>query len=91
MWSTVEPDVPADLARDEVVVAGENLHPDAVAGERLERRRGGLLGRIEKPDEAGEHQLGLVSHRVGAVRRFEFAVRDRDDAEAVLVHLGDQL
>ncbi len=89
--SDVEPDVAANLARDEVVVAGEDLHRDPLGGERSERGSGGFLRRIEEPDEAGQNQLRLVGDRIRAVRRGERPICHRDDAKPVFVHIGHEL
>ena len=80
--SVGNPDLLADLAADEIVVAGQDLHGDAVPLERLERRQGGLLRRVEERDVAREDQIGLVVLRVG-LARLEVAVRERQHAEAV--------
>ena len=55
----------ADLAADQFVVAGENLHRDAVLLQRQDGRRRGLLGRIEEGHVALEDQVVLVVLRVG--------------------------
>ena len=53
-------DASADVPRHELVVAGQDLHGDAVA---LELREDvGDIGqdRVGEADEAGQHQIGLV-------------------------------
>ena len=89
--SDVEPDVAADLARHEVVVAGEDLHRDSLRGERSQRGGRGFLRGVEKPDEAGQNQLRLVGDRIRPVRRGERPICHRDDAKPVLVHIGHEL
>src|SRR5690242_19777669 len=59
--------------------------------ERLQRRSGGFLWRIEETDETGKNEIRLVRDRVWAVVSREFAIRHRDDTEAILIHLGDEL
>ena len=88
----VEPDVAADLARHQVVVARQDLHRDSVSGERLERRRRGFLRRIQEADEAGQHQI--ATRRPPCTRRVSSeasAICHGDDAETVFVQLGHQL
>ena len=84
-------DVAADLPGDEVVVASEDLHGEAMVAQGSQCRRGGLLWRIEKADESRERELRLVGHRVRAVALVEISIRHRDDAEPVLVQIGNQL
>ena len=70
----------ADVPRDELVVAGQDLHRDAVALELREDvgdvRQDGSA-KLMKP---GEHQIGLVVARVG-VARLQPAVGDGQDAQ----------
>ena len=80
--SVGNPDHLADLAADEIVVAGQDLHGHAVPLERLDRCQGGLLRRVEERHVAREDQIGLVVLRVG-LARLEVAVRERQHAEAV--------
>ena len=77
-----QPDLVADLAADQLVVAGEHLHRHAVVLQRQDRGGGRLLGRIEEGDVALEHQLALVVLRVGRPP-LEVPVGDRQHAEAV--------
>ena len=56
----VEAHRPRDVARDQVVVAGDHLDPDAERGEIDQRARGGRLGRIRENDEALERQVAFV-------------------------------
>src|SRR6516162_8426682 len=43
-------DLAADLARDDVVVTGQDLYLDARARQRCDRDPGAFLGRVEKGD-----------------------------------------
>src|SRR5204862_1788398 len=72
----------ADLAADEIVVAGQDLHRDAPRAERPHRRQRGVLRRVEEGDVAREDQVGLVVLRV-ALTRLEIPVREREHPEAV--------
>ena len=72
-----QPDLLADLAGDQIVVAGDDLDRDAVALQGLDGRRGGLLGRIEEGDIAVQDQVALVGLGVGrGVARDDAARRD---------------
>ncbi len=72
-----QPDFFADLASDQIVVAGDDLDGDAVALQGLDRRRGGLLGRIEEGDIAVQDQVAFVGLGVGrGVARDDTARRD---------------
>ena len=55
-----EADVLADLAADELVIAGEDFHGDAVFVQGGEGAGGGLLGRVEESDIAFEDEVALV-------------------------------
>ena len=84
MRSTVEPHLAADLAGDDVVVAGQDLHRDAGAAERGDRGAGALLGRIEEGDVAEQGQVALVGDRIDVACGIgDLLVGDGDDAEAV--------
>ncbi len=84
-----EPDLLADLAGDEIVVAGDDLDRDAVALQRLDGRRGGLLGRVEERDVAVQDQVALVGLAVGRgvagddAARLDVLAGDGQHAEAV--------
>ena len=71
------PDLVADLAADQLVVAREDLDRDAVAVQRRRcAARRGLLRRVEERDVALEHQVALVVFAgVGAVARLDVAGR----------------
>ena len=78
-----QPDLAADLAGDDLVVAGENLDLDAVRGQRRDRRAGALLGRIEKGDVARAASGRTRRRAVGLLGVGELLVGDGDHAEAV--------
>ena len=64
-----EAHVLANLAADELVVAGEDFHRHAVLVKRLDGRSRGVLGRIQKRDIAFEHQVAFVVFRAGLLPR----------------------
>ena len=64
----VEPDLGADLLRDELVVARDDLDLDPVGPQRGERLRHALARGIEEGREADEDELALVGHRVAGLR-----------------------
>ena len=66
---TVEADLTADVRGDKLVVAGEDLHHDAVAAEGAERLGDAFQRGIEEGHEAGEHELTLVAGRVHGLER----------------------
>ena len=66
---TVEADLTADMLGDKLVVAGEDLHHDAVAAERAERLGDAFHRRIEEGHETGEHELTLVAGRIRGLER----------------------
>ena len=72
-----QPDLLADLAGHQVVVAGDDLDRHAVALQRLDGGGGGLLGRIEERDVAVEDQVALVGLAVGRGVARDDAVRRR--------------
>ena len=71
-----------DLARDQLVVAGQDLDRDTVLLKSADRRRGGFLGRIEEGDVAFQGQVVFV---VLVVCGFgiEVAIGDGQDAETI--------
>ena len=85
-----EPHVLADFARHQVIVAGEDLHDDAVVSERLDGRCRALFWRIEESHEASENEIAFVSHRVGTVPWIELAIGDGDYTEPIFIQLGHQ-
>ena len=66
-----QPDFLADLAADQLVVAGEDLDRDAVVLQRRDGRGRGILGRVEKGHVAHQDQVALVVLGIGrlAARR----------------------
>ena len=72
----------ANLAADQLVVAGEDLDGHAVVFQRRNRRRRGVLGRIEEGHVAHQHQVAFVVAGIGGLR-LDVAVGDRQHAEAV--------
>ena len=78
-----ELDLVADLAGDDLVVAGEHLHLDAVQAQRGDRLARALFRRIEKRDVAKQREIALVIDRIGRLCRLNLLVGDRDDAESV--------
>ena len=57
-------DLAADIARDNVVVTGQDLDGDTVRIERLDRLGRAILRRIEKRDEAHQREILLVVARI---------------------------
>ena len=88
--SDLQADVAAHLARDDLVVAGEDLHLHAVLAQHRDRRQRGFLGRVEEGDVArpGSGPTSSATSVRSAARR-HLLVGHRDDAEAVLVELAD--
>ena len=72
----------ADLAGDEIVVAGQYFHDDAVLLQRGDGLGGGFLGRIQKGDVALENQVRFVRLGIGGAL-VHFLGRDGQDAETV--------
>ena len=70
------------MTRDQFVVAGQDLHGDAVALELRQHLGDIRQDRIGEADEAGEHEIGLVGARV-RVARLQPAVGDRQHAQTV--------
>ena len=60
-------------------------------GERLQRRRGGFLRRIEEGDVADQGQIALVGDAVVCLDWRQLLDRDGHDAQAVLVERGRDL
>ena len=65
MRSVGKPDLLADLAAHQFVVAGEDLDRHAVVLQRQDGRGRGFLGRVEEGHVALQDQLPLVVLRVG--------------------------
>ena len=79
----VNADFAAHLARDEVVVAGQHLHRHAVLPQRGDGLGGGVLGRIEKREIAGQDQSAFVGLGERGLRA-EFFRGHGQHAKAVL-------
>ena len=80
----IKADFAADLARDKIVVAGEHFHCDAVLVQSGDGFGCRLLGRVEKCQIAGQHQVVFIGFRVGRAFLY-FFVGDRQHAESVAV------
>ncbi len=72
----------ADVTRDQLVVAGQDLHGDAVALELRQHLGDIRQDGIGEADEACQHEIGLVVARVG-VPWLQPAVGDRQHAQTV--------
>jgi hypothetical protein len=81
----LEANLAADLAGDNLIVAGENLDRDARLIERGDGGAGAFLRRVEKGDVAEQRQTGLVIDRIAWLGMGDFLVGDCDDAEPVLI------
>ena len=84
---TVEADLTAHVLGDQLVVAGEDLHHDAVAAERAECLGDALHRRIEEGHEAGEHELTLVTGRIYGLGRHH-RVGDGQDPRSLTAQLA---
>ena len=80
--ATVEADVGADLLRDAVVVAGDDLDLDVEAPEAVERLARVGLGPVDEREEAGERRGRARRRRSGVVRPSRGARGDGDHAAA---------
>ena len=77
-----QPDFLADLAADQLVVAGEDFDRHAVVLQRQDGGGRGILGRIEEGHVAHQHQVAFVVLGIGGLR-LDVLVGDRQHAEAV--------
>src|SRR6266446_3237052 len=84
---TVEADLTADVLGDKLVVAGEDLHHDAVAAERAERLGDAFHRRVEEGHEAGEHELTLVAGGIHGLGR-HYRVGDGQNARSLRAQLA---
>ena len=84
-------DLAAHASGDEPVVTGQHLDLDAVRGQRLQRRRGRFLRRVEEGDVADQRQIGLVGDRVGGLAGRKFLHGHRDDTQTFLVEFARDL
>ena len=78
-------DLTADMSRHDLVVARQHLDSDAVLGERLQRWRGGFLGRVQEGDVACQGQLSFVNDRIGGLAGRHLFHGHGDYAQAILV------
>ena len=78
----IERNAPAHVARNELVVADENLHRHAVTLELRQHIGDIRQDGVREADEAGENEFDLIVARVG-VPRLQPAVRDRQNAQTV--------
>ena len=74
------------MLRDERVVAGEDLHHDAVAAQRADGLEDAFHRWIEECHEAGEHELPLVAGSIHALERHH-RVGDGQDPRSVSAQL----
>ena len=86
----IDADLGADLAGDEVVVAGQDLDGHAVLAQGGDGFGGGVLGRVEEGEVAGQDQVGLVGLGIGGLL-LDFLGGDGQHAEAVLAEVVDLL
>ena len=86
----INADFGADLARDEVVVAGQHFDGDAVLAQRGDGFGGGVLGRIEEGEIAGQDQIAFVGLGVGGLL-LHFLGGHGQHAKAVLAQVVDLL
>ena len=59
-----QPDLFADVGRDDVIVAGQNLDVHIQSMKLLQGLGGGLLGRVEEGHEPQQGQVGFVLHPI---------------------------
>ena len=89
----VDPDLGADLAGDQIVVAGEHLDGHAMLPQSGDGLGGGVLGRIEKREVAGQHELIFVGLGIGGLGH-DLLVRNGQYAETIFaqrIDLFDQI
>ena len=79
----LEAHVLADLARDDVIVAGQNLDRNAGLAESGDGAGGAVLRRIEKGDIAEQGQSGFVGDGEDVLLARNLLIGDGDDAKAV--------
>ena len=94
--SVSDPDLAADLAGDDVVVAGQDLDPNPGAGQRRDRNAGALLWRIEEGDIAEQDQVAFVPDVITRPGFGDLLISDGDhpkpigvEARSLLLHLDD--
>lgn len=65
----VQADLRTDMVRDQITVAGQNLHHHAIATECCERLGGIGQRRVSKGEETSQRQVVLISDAIGLLRR----------------------
>ena len=78
-----QPDIPANLLADQLVVAGQDFDRYPGARQRFERLLGALFGGIKKCDIAQQRQFRLVGHAKRLLGPVELAVRNRQHPVAI--------
>ena len=86
----IDADLGADLAGDQVVVAGQHLDGDAVLAQHGDGLGGGVLGRVEEGEVAGQDQVAFVGLGIGGLL-LHLLGGDGQHAEAVLAQVVDLL
>ena len=81
----VELHLAADLARDDIVVAGQDLHRHALLRQRRDGRPGALLRWIEEGDVTEQRQVALVGDGVGRLVGGHHLVGHSHDPEPVRI------
>src|ERR1017187_8710365 len=84
-------DVVTDLARNDVVVPGQDLHLHATSFQGGDGRSGGLFWRVEECDIAKQCEAGLVRNGIRRLCWRHLFESDRDHPESVRVELGGRL
>ena len=86
----VKADFAADLACDDIIVAGKDFDPHAGPAECRDGWPGAFLRRIQKCDVAQKRQIAFVGYGVRLAAGIELLVGDRDDPEAVGIERAAQ-
>src|ERR1035437_3818693 len=84
-------DVVTDLARNDVVVPGQDLHLHTTSFQGCDGRSGGLFWRVEERDITKQCEAGLVCDGIRRLRWRHFLEGDRNHAKSVGVELGRRL
>ena len=84
---SIHPNLTANSAGDFLVVAGENLHTDAVFPQGMNRVAGRFLRRIEESKEADEHHVLLIRRGELPFRRGICLLRNGNHAHTAAVEL----
>ena len=86
----VDADFGADLARDEIVVAGQHLDGDAVLAQNGNGFFRAVFGRIEKGEIAGQDEVFFIGLGIRCLRA-DFLIRNREHTETVAAQIVDLL